>query len=57
MKIITVCVYREYEIDVSHLDSEFVNLNDFAKDEAYRMFEDDFINSEILPCDFNTAIV
>lgn len=57
MKTIRVCIYREYEVDVSHLDPEFVNINDFAKDEAYRMFEDDFVNAEILPCDFNTAIV
>ena len=57
MKIIKVCVYREYEVDVSHLDPEFVNINDFAEDEAYRIFEDDFINGELLPCDFNATII
>ena len=56
-KYITVSVYREYEVDVSHLDPEHVRVEEFAKDEAMRMFEQDHIDGILAPCDFNTVIV
>ncbi len=56
-KYITVSVYREYEVDVSHLDPEHVRINEFAKDEALRMFTQDHIDGILEPCDFNTVIV
>ena len=56
-KYITVCVYREYEVEVSHLDPEHVRVEEFAKDEAFRMFEQEYIDGDILPCDFNTVTV
>lgn len=46
----------EYDIDVSHLDPKFVDIEDFAKEEAYRMFCEDYQNGEILPCDFATIV-
>lgn len=50
-----VIVYREYEVDTDHLDPSMVKIKEFAEEEAYRMFEDDFINGDILPCDFNVV--
>ena len=56
-KYITVSVYREYEVDVSHLDPSQVRISEFAKEEAMRMFEQDYIDGIIAPCDFNTTIL
>ena len=52
-----VIVYREYEVDTDHLDPAFVKIKEFAQEEAYRMFEDDFISGDILPCDFETVVI
>ena len=48
-----VIVYREYEVDTDHIDPKHVRLKDFAEDEAYRMLEDEFVNGDLFPCDFN----
>ena len=56
-KYITVSVYREYDVDVSHLDPSQVRISDFAKEEAKRMFEQDLIDGILEPIDFNTVIV
>ena len=56
-KYITVSVYREYEVDVSHLDPNQVRISDFAEEEAFRMFEQEYVDGDIIPCDFNTVIV
>ena len=56
-KYITVSVYREYEVDVSHLDPEHIRVEEFAKDEALRMFEQDLIDGILDPIDFNAVIV
>ena len=56
-KYITVSVYREYDIDVSHLDPSQVRISDFAEEEAMRMFEQDHIDGILAPCDFNAVIV
>jgi hypothetical protein len=53
----TVIVYREYEVDTDHLDPSMVKIRSFAEDEAYRMLEDEFINGDLLPCDFNVMAV
>ena len=47
-----VVIAIEYDIDVTDLDPRFVDVKGFAEDEAYRIFTDDFINGELLPCDF-----
>ena len=52
-----VIVYREYEVDTDHLDPSMVKIKDFAEDEAYRMFVDEFINGDLLPCDFNVMAI
>jgi hypothetical protein len=52
-----VVIAIEYDVDVSDLDPRFVDVEGFAEDEAYRIFEDDFVNGHLLPCDFSTAVV
>ena len=44
-----VIVYREYEVDETDPD--------VAEEVAYDMFERAWVDGEIIPCDFNTAIV
>ena len=56
-KFITVSVYREYEVDVSHLDSEFVKIEEFVKDEALRMHQQDMVDGILLGDDYNAVIV
>jgi hypothetical protein len=52
-----VIVYREYEVDTDHLDPSMVKIKSFVEDEAYRMLVDDFINGDLLPCDFNVVAI
>lgn len=52
-----VIVYREYEVDTDFSAPAFINVKEIAQEEAYRMFEKDFINGDILPCDFETFVV
>ena len=56
-KYITVSVYREYEVDVSHLDPEFVKIEEFAKGEALRMHQQDMVDCILLGSDYNVVIV
>ncbi len=52
-----VIVYREYEVNTDHLDPSMVKIRSFAEDEAYRMFVDEIINGDLLPCDFNVMAI
>jgi hypothetical protein len=45
-----VRVSLEYEIDVDGLDEEFVDIEEFAKEEAKRMFEEDYVCGDICDC-------
>ena len=54
---VRVIVYKEYEVDVSDFLPGCVRIKDFVKEEASRMFADDFINGDICPEDMEIAIV
>lgn len=45
-----VRVSLEYDIDVDGLDEEFVDIEEFAKEEAKQMFKVDYIRGDICDC-------
>lgn len=46
-KNVKVKIECEYEIFTDHLDSKYVDINGFVKDEAIRMLKDDINNDMI----------